>query len=116
MDYKKYPKPTYETGIKLESINDPDNKLIEGYYGFECPGCKHDHFINVNPKVMNLVWDFDFNFKNPTVSPSILNKGNYKDTQTICHLFIKNGRIEYLNDCTHHLSGRTIDMIDVVKV
>lgn len=32
--------------------------------------------------------------------------------QTICHLFIKEGKIEYLSDCTHSLAGTTIDLPD----
>ena len=32
--------------------------------------------------------------------------------QTICHVFIKEGKIEYLSDCTHSLAGTTIDLPD----
>lgn len=93
---------------------------------FYCPACKQNHMINSG-------WNIDI--ENKTVSPSVLVKfinssdewgkdenGDYifieidgvKRTKgyknTICHSFIRNGKIQYLNDCTHELAGKTIDM------
>lgn len=31
----------------------------------------------------------------------------------VCHSFVRNGRIEYLGDCTHHLKGQTVDLPDM---
>jgi hypothetical protein len=31
----------------------------------------------------------------------------------VCHSFIRNGKIEYLSECTHELAGQTVDMEDV---
>lgn len=31
-------------------------------------------------------------------------------TQTICHLIVNNGEIQYLGDCTHKMVGQTIDL------
>lgn len=31
---------------------------------------------------------------------------------TICHYFIKAGRIEFCGDCTHALKGQTVDLPD----
>jgi hypothetical protein len=30
-----------------------------------------------------------------------------------CHLFITDGKIEYLADCTHELAGKTVEMEEV---
>ena len=43
----------------------------------------------------------------PTVSPSLLQ--NFVPG-IICHSFITDGKIQYLNDCTHKLAGQTIEL------
>jgi len=30
----------------------------------------------------------------------------------VCYLFVKDGKLEFLNDCTHALAGKTIEMLD----
>lgn len=30
----------------------------------------------------------------------------------VCHSFVRNGKIEYLNDCTHELAGQTVELLD----
>lgn len=73
---------------------------------FYCPGCKSHHGINtIKDGVPKWSWNGDYN--NPTISPSILVK-----SIEVCHSFIKNGQIEYLNDCTHDLAGKTVNMDD----
>jgi hypothetical protein len=59
------------------------------------------------------VWSFDGNHESPTCSPSFLTTLTYGDgrPQHRCHSFIRNGKIEYLSDCTHKLAGQTIDMV-----
>jgi len=77
-----------------------------GYQLFYCPGCKEWHVIDHR-------WAFNGNIKNPTFNPS------YKATDPdgkICHLFIRDGKIQYLNDCYHSLKGQTIDMVDVRNI
>jgi hypothetical protein len=65
---------------------------------FICPGCKHPmHGFRITgpePK-----WSWNGNFDNPTV-------------ETRCHLFIRNGKIQFLGDCTHELAGKTVDMVE----
>lgn len=31
---------------------------------------------------------------------------------SVCHSFVTNGRIQFLNDCTHALAGQTVDLPD----
>ena len=80
----------------LEIIKDKD--LIRFY--FYCKACNEIHGINNT-------WAVEINaFGKPTVNPSILiEKENYK-----CHMHIKNGKIKYLDDSTHYLAGKTVDM------
>lgn len=95
-------------GKKLFSIKGEDNKLF-----FECPGCDNDlgHFIIFKgDKSKHPIWEFDGNMESPTISPSIkVTRGN----KQICHFFIKQGKIQFLNDCFHKLAGKTVDMKDV---
>jgi hypothetical protein len=52
-------------------------------------------------------WTFDGNLDSPTFAPSLL----YPDR--VCHLFVRGGRVEFLNDCTHGLRGETVPMVDL---
>lgn len=84
---------------------------------FHCPGCGCSHGVNTDPSRQPL-WQLTLKDNKPTVTPSILVRhGKYPDPEdnlkygeTRCHLFIKNGMIEYLSDCTHKLAGQTIPM------
>lgn len=105
-----------------------DNGLI-----FMCPGCGKRHMIKHGvgepPR-----WVWNGNAEKPTFSPSILVKGSeltdkgwrdydnwceaghpkrsepFDSTPTICHSFVTDGRIQFLNDCTHELAGQTVDI------
>ena len=72
---------------------------------FHCPGCGYCHHLD--PKK----WTWNGDMIKPTVSPSLLvNKAQLgKDPR--CHFFIRDGKIQYLGDCSHELKGRTIDMV-----
>lgn len=81
-------------------------------YNYYCPGCQMFHgFMTENPKGRP-VWIFDGNLESPTISPSILTRFPWgKDKkEEICHCFVKNGKIQFLGDCTHNLAGQTVDM------
>lgn len=85
----------------LQPLDRPDGKL--GAYMFWCPGCKSHHSFAVGR------WDFNEDFENPTFSPSLLitmpDDPNYR-----CHLFVRDGKIEYCSDSNHEFAGQTIDM------
>lgn len=53
-------------------------------------------------------WKWNKDYEKPTVSPSILNTR----PGFINHVFIKDGKIQYLDDCTHEFAGKTVDMVD----
>ena len=91
-------------------VEDGDKLL---YYTFRCPACKDSHYFISQPdpdKPEGPVWGFNGDLLDPTVSPSIRvrwDKWNgSKYTPKVCHFFIRDGIIEYCNDCTHDYAGR----------
>lgn len=89
------------------------------YILFECPGCKHLHSITTNG---TLKWKWNGSLDTPTIEPSVLNwlehrpdedeeEKRYVDSRR-CHLYVRDGRIQFLNDCGHALAGQTVDMLD----
>lgn len=86
-------------------------------YIFYCPGCKGHHGVWVdkpNPENGHQ-WTFHGTFERPTFSPSIhIHFQNSKgEQQTICHSFVKDGKIEFLGDCVHELKNQTVELPDV---
>lgn len=101
-------------------------RTIEGgMVAFWCPGCDGAHAIHVEgPKA----WGFNGNYDLPTFTPSVLvtgetwtppvtaeNMDEWKRSpwpqtkvSSVCHSFVRDGRIQFLGDCTHALSGQTV--------
>ena len=89
-------------GIKLHAFKTDADGSIN--YVFHCPGCNHGHPINV-PR-----WTWNESLDKPTFSPSLLCNGF--DPKSRCHSFIKNGMVQFLNDCWHTLAGQTVEIPD----
>ncbi len=81
---------------------------------FLCPGCGRHHAPSVEtPSPHNgAQWKFNGDEDRPTFTPSILVKVGPFDGGRfeICHSFVTDGRIQFLNDCTHDKRGQTIDL------
>lgn len=71
-----------------------------------CPGCQTAHVISIPPAPN--AWDWNCDAERPTISPSILVQGG-SDNIT-CHSFVRDGRIQFLSDCTHELAGQTVEL------
>lgn len=85
-----------------------------GYYKFFCPGCKREHIFWTNrDRGQSFCWHFNNDLEKPTVRASILNDPVEAIGYKRCHLFITDGKIQYLGDCGHELAGKTVDMVDV---
>ena len=99
-------------------------------YRMRCPGCIAEnvphrvpiHFFRTvpAPNGREPTWEFDQNLKRPTFSPSLRCRADWWNPETkrydiklCCHFFLRNGRLEFLDDCTHPLAGQTVDMIPV---
>lgn len=79
---------------------------------FWCPGCDSLHAVAIDEPYPNGArWKFNGDYLNPTLTPSVLvtQPGHLKDGRR-CHLFLKNGVIQFLGDCTHELKGTYADL------
>ena len=100
--------------------------LAEGQFSFYCPGCKESHTVNTS-------WQWNGSWDKPTFTPSVLVRtGHYvpswvpgecwctysaehpEDVHVYtchqCHSFVTEGKIRFLEDCTHALAGQTVDL------
>ncbi|TCX51914.1 MULTISPECIES: DUF6527 family protein [unclassified Dehalobacter] len=97
-----------------------------------CPGCEEYHAM---PTEGPHKWDFNGEQEKPTLRPSILvrsghyipeHKGDcwctYSERNqgepapfkcTVCHSFVTDGKIQFLSDSTHKLSGQTVDLPEI---
>lgn len=83
-----------------------------------CPACQCGHKFDRGR------WTFNGNLERPTFSPSMLIKTNSPDSphyqprarSSVCHSFVRDGRIEFLGDCTHAMAGQTMDLPDMNKL
>lgn len=83
-----------------------------GRVAFWCPGCGEAHQIMVSRDAApdGPCWGFNGDGDCPTFTPAILVKGGRRGG--VCHSFVTKGRILFLQDCTHHLAGQTVDLPD----
>lgn len=92
-----------------------------GHIAHWCPACGELHEFAVNNAFRNgSRWTHTGGYDAPTFTPSMnIRVGPYPESSSkagnieVCHYFVKAGRIEYLSDCTHDLSGQTVDLPDL---
>jgi hypothetical protein len=98
-------------------------RTTDGKTMFWCPGCEQHHWVNDT-------WSITGTPDAPTFSPSVLVSyrhpkgysnanpapvgydGEYVEDH-LCHSFVTDGRIQFLNDCAHALAGQTVNMVDL---
>lgn len=89
------------------AVMDPSKGLPD--YLFYCPGCKQHHGAwTTRRNGVHAIWSFNGDMVRPTFGPSMK---IMHPSGAICHFFIRNGMIEFLNDCTHDLKGQTVPML-----
>lgn len=82
-------------------------------------------------------WSFNGDLERPTFSPSIAARSGHHAGQSratcwctynaanpredgpqftcfVCHSYVRDGRIQFLGDCTHALAGQTVDLTELV--
>ena len=102
--------------MKFEAISEPakERDWIAADFVFECPGCKCHHGVwTTNKNNNSAIWQFNGDLEKPTVSPSILVTTTWKGEKKICHSFVRDGKIEFLSDCTHELAGQTVELPNI---
>lgn len=100
---------------------------------FECPGCECCHQVWVKPSPGKPCWEWNQSMTTPTFSPSILvqydrweppvtsenleqwqqKPWEQKKVPFVCHSFVREGKIQFLTDCTHKLAGQTVELPEV---
>lgn len=94
-----------------------------------CPGCKCNHDVPIPPH--SQAWEWNGSLNAPTLSPSVLRTSGHHAPKhqgscwcnlkpainepppfqcMRCHCFVRDGRIEFLGDCSHELAGQTVEM------
>lgn len=87
--------------------------LEENFVLWHCPGCKGGHGVPVNGHRTGRNWEWNGSLDSPTLMPSVLvNVGGLNPTEPICHVYISDGKIQFLGDCTHELAGQTVEIPD----
>lgn len=92
-----------------------ENKLVlvdenTGQYMWYCQGCKTVHaFWTSHKNNEGPNWGFNGDLERPTFTPS---HRVSDDKGTICHSFVTDGKVQYLNDSRHELAGHTVEMIN----
>jgi hypothetical protein len=92
---------------------------------FKCPGCGEFHEYRTGPGD-GPRWQFNGDMAKPTFTPSLLLKGHERLTDKehaavmdgkkiarkplICHSFVTDGSIKFLDDCSHDKAGQTIPL------
>ena len=54
-------------------------------------------------------WSWNGNTEKPTLKPSIRSKSG----DTICHTFVNDGMVRFLDDCSHEFADQTLELLDV---
>lgn len=108
-------------------------KLKEGgRLSFWCPGCNQAHSVSVG-EGSGPRWGYNTDPVKPTLTPSVLVRtGHFVDGRAHygcwctyyeenpdeprdyecrrCHSFITDGQIQFLEDCSHELAGKTVPL------
>ncbi len=77
---------------------------------FLCPGCDEPHCVVIKRETPGgPEWLWNLSQEKPTFHPSILCHHMGQDDYR-CHSFVTDGRIRFLDDCSHALAGQTVDL------
>lgn len=83
-----------------------------------CPGCDNFHDYAVETPMSNGArWQWDGNAARPSFRPSMHIKigptGSGK--MYVCHYYLRDGKLEFLSDCTHKFAGQTVNLPDIPR-
>ncbi|WP_322069982.1 DUF6527 family protein [Paraburkholderia bannensis] len=112
--------------MKLEELKDREGLRT---MMFDCPGCGFLHRVHVAGSGAP-IWSWNGCMERPTFTPSVSVTGVEQMTPEeyeayergeglpeprplVCHSFVTDGRIRFLDDCTHKLAGQTVDLPDI---
>lgn len=84
---------------------------MPGSYAFYCPGCKTSHVVNTDPKRAWPCHSITGSADRPTIRASVLANPKNLPGAPRCHSYVTDGKIRFLEDCTHDLAGRTMELL-----
>jgi hypothetical protein len=119
----------------MGALSNKLRSLEGGLVSFWCPGCEEYHGIKVDGDDTHPKWGWNRNVDRPTFTPSILvRSGHYAPGHQsdscwctyneehpedknpflcrVCHSFVTDGKIQFLDDSTHKLAGQTVEIPD----
>ena len=103
---------------RTRQVFDLEGKLVGWFVA--CPACEasnagmgHIFWLRMGNGAPG--WEFDGNVERPTFSPSMRARCDLGEEhrEHVCHSFVRDGKIEYLGDCTHAMAGQTIELPEV---
>jgi hypothetical protein len=74
--------------------------LTPSRVSFWCPGCNRSHTLAIAPAPHP--WDFNGNTERPTFTPSVKETSYHSGSPLICHSWVADGQIEFLEDSSGH--------------
>lgn len=102
----------------LEQETKQPTQVVRWY--FHCPGCEDLHCYTVGPpNGQEPRWTRTGSDEKPSFAPSLLvrctyppgwKKGQHEEEKTVCHLFLREGVLEFLGDCTHTLKNQKVPL------
>lgn len=105
---------------KAFETTDSTERDLGTYCWIYCPGCEGYHSLRVRmpsfPTAEEIkdqqenkhgLWTWNGDTEKPTFRASLLLP------TVVCHSFITDGKIQFLNDCSHKLAGQTVDLPDI---
>lgn len=107
-----------QVGTKMRRVGSAEGYTAGGLAHW-CPGCEEMHQFALDGKNSSgAQWTWDGNVEAPSFSPSMNIRTNAPDhphyqpdaCSSVCHYFVRAGRIEYLGDCTHAMKGQTVPL------
>lgn len=101
-------------GVKIHSYGRGTTSGGEDWgecWAFHCPGCGYDHPFHVGGDAKaHPQWTFNGSMEKPTFAPSLVVAKD--DPKRRCHIFMREGMIQFLADCWHALKGQTVECPD----
>jgi hypothetical protein len=119
---------------KVKAFQDADG--VPYAYRFTCPGCGDEHILHTGkPNTLGASWSFNNDVDKPTFQPSLnyrtghycpgsppaeacwlckeAREDNHPSLCLVCHSFIRDGKIQFLGDCTHAFAGQTLELPEI---
>ena len=90
----------------LDEITEGADTTKVSCYRFWCLGCKDYHLIRAGGEG----WYFNGDLERPSFQSSYRVSNDPDTIDSVCHYYIYDGYIYYLEDCTHTLAGAQVPL------